>query len=95
MRIQTGSPVPVFCRGKTYFSTDTQIIKFTVNNFIQVGTVHLNVCINGKKKKEEAHGQIGKVRKHQIMRNLICHADHFGFDPVSSGHPSEILICGS
>ena len=69
-----------------------QITKFTVNNFIQVGTVHLNVCTNGKKK--EAHGgQIGKVRKHQIMRNLICHAENFGFDPASSGQPSRILIC--
>ena len=56
-----------------------------------MGTVHLNVCINGGKK--DAHGQIGKVRKHQMMRNLVCHADHFGFDPASSGHPSGILIC--
>jgi len=35
------------CREKLYFSEDEKIIEFTINNFIQLGTIHFNVWSNG------------------------------------------------
>lgn len=41
---------------------------------------------------ETCGGQIGRVRRHQIMMSVLCHAKQFVFYPAGNGQPSRILI---